>query len=102
LEIPARFEQLELETQNNDALDEQQTRDHAVEIAGNLETFSEDFLLLRRGLKLLLSMPRKAIVSKFSSDVCFSILKQLQTQTPTLHSDIVMYCSIRRLCFEIL
>jgi hypothetical protein len=89
-------------------LDFEQTREHAVEITGYLEAYCPgDFLLVYRGLKLLLSIPRFSIITKHSFQVCYRILETVETQplendSRELHSDIILYCAVRRLCFELL
>jgi hypothetical protein len=101
MEIITRMDYLKLETRTD--INEKQTCHYTVEIVGYMEIFFEDLSLIRRGLKLLRSMPQQSIASKFSSHVCVSILENLETQQPSqLDSDTTVFCAVRRLCFEIL
>jgi hypothetical protein len=91
-----------LETHRDDDIDETETRAYTVEIVGYMEAYPDDLSLIRRGLKLLLAMPHKSVVSEYSLGACFNILERLFKRPPELHSDILLYIQIRQMCFTIL
>jgi hypothetical protein len=101
VEAPARMEQLQIETQSHH-LSKKQTSDFTIEIVGYMKVFSTDYSLLRRGLKVLHSMPRQTTVAKYGADVCFDILDYSNEQHPKLHAYMLLHRSIRRLSFEIM